>query len=134
MNWFEAEPTTSLSLIPSIAPGGRGIDVGGGASVLVDCVVAAETWEVTVLDVSATSLELAQTRLHEQAHRGAQLVPYGTPVLNTLSQNDLCPGHGTWPYPGQWRRRDTNKAFSDLDQCLCNAATLLVQSLLVALV
>lgn len=69
VSWFEAEPTTSLSLIQSIAPGGRIIDVGGGASLLVDCLVAAGTWEVTVLDVSATALELAQTRLQEQAHR-----------------------------------------------------------------
>jgi 2-polyprenyl-3-methyl-5-hydroxy-6-metoxy-1,4-benzoquinol methylase len=69
VSWFEAEPTTSLSLIQSVATGGQIIDVGGGASLLVDCLVAVGTWEVTVLDVSATALELAQTRLHEQAHR-----------------------------------------------------------------
>lgn len=69
VSWFEAEPTTSLSLIQSVATGGQIIDVGGGASLLVDCLVAVGTWEVTVLDVSATALELAQTRLQEQAHR-----------------------------------------------------------------
>ena len=70
VSWFEAEPTTSLSLIQSAAPGGgRIIDVGGGAALLVDRLVAAGTWEVTVLDVSATALELAQARLQEQANR-----------------------------------------------------------------
>ena len=70
VSWFEAEPTNSLSLIQSVAPsGGRLIDVGGGASLLVDRLVAAGTWDVTVLDVSATALELAQARLHEQGNR-----------------------------------------------------------------
>lgn len=62
VSWFEAEPTISLSLIQSVAPrGGRLIDVGG-ASLLVDRLVAAGTWDVTVLHVSATALELAQAR------------------------------------------------------------------------
>jgi len=70
VSWFEAEPTTSLSLIHSVAPnGGRIIDVGGGASLLVDRLVAAENWDVTVLDVSATALELAQAKLREKANR-----------------------------------------------------------------
>ena len=69
VSWFEVEPATSLALIQGVAPtGGRIIDVGGGASLLVDRLVAAKIWDVTVLDVSATALELAQARLREKAH------------------------------------------------------------------
>lgn len=70
VSWFEAEPTTSLSLIQSVAPqGGRIIDVGGGASSLVDRLLAVGNWDVTVLDVSLTALKLAKARLREQASR-----------------------------------------------------------------
>ena len=68
VSWFEAEPATSLTLIQSVAPdGGRIIDIGGGASLLVDWLVAAGNWDVTVLDVSATALEVAQARLGKTA-------------------------------------------------------------------
>jgi len=70
VSWFEAEPATSLALIQSVAPeGGKIIDVGGGASLLVDRLVAAGNWDVTVLDVSATALEVAQARLQDKADR-----------------------------------------------------------------
>src|SRR5688572_7033660 len=70
VSWFEAEPATSLTLIQSVAPnGGRIIDIGGGASLVVDRLVAAGKWDVTVLDVSATALEFAQARLGEAAQR-----------------------------------------------------------------
>jgi len=70
VSWFEAEPATSLALIQSVAPsGGRIIDVGGGASLLVDRLLAAGNWKVTVLDISATALKLAQDRLQEQANQ-----------------------------------------------------------------
>src|SRR4051812_26152600 len=38
VSWYQAEPRLSLELIKEVAPavGGRIIDVGGGASVLVD--------------------------------------------------------------------------------------------------
>ena len=70
VSWFEAEPATSLAMIQRVAPGGgRIIDVGGGASLLVDRLVAAGIWEVTVLDISANALQLAQARLREQARQ-----------------------------------------------------------------
>lgn len=70
VSWFEVEPAVSLALIQSVAPtGGRIIDVGGGASLLVDRLVETRRWDVTVLDVSATALQLAQARLREQADR-----------------------------------------------------------------
>ncbi len=70
VSWFEAEPAISVELIHGVAPeGGRIIDVGGGASLLVDRLVAAGNWEVTVLVISAHALKLAQDRLAEQANK-----------------------------------------------------------------
>jgi hypothetical protein len=46
-----------------VAPGTAGIDVGGGASVLVDRLVAAGFSDLSVLDVSGVALDAARQRL-----------------------------------------------------------------------
>jgi 2-polyprenyl-3-methyl-5-hydroxy-6-metoxy-1,4-benzoquinol methylase len=64
VSWFEAEPTTALSLLEHMLPqGGKIIDVGGGASFLVDRLVAKGNWDVTVLDISSTAIEHSKRRL-----------------------------------------------------------------------
>lgn len=64
VSWFEERPTTSLELIDLVAPGaGRSVvDVGGGASHLVDHLVERGD-EVTVVDISEVALRHAQGRL-----------------------------------------------------------------------
>ncbi|MGE0536559.1 MAG: trans-aconitate 2-methyltransferase [Pirellulales bacterium] len=70
VSWFEAEPEVSLTLLHRVAPqGGSIIDVGGGASLLVDRLVAAGNWDVTVLDVSAAALDLARRRVADTSGR-----------------------------------------------------------------
>ncbi|MGO4573205.1 class I SAM-dependent methyltransferase [Microvirga sp. 2TAF3] len=65
VSWFENTPDLSLCLLreaglnPSLAV----IDIGGGASRLVDALVAAGQVHVTVLDLSATALNIAKARL-----------------------------------------------------------------------
>lgn len=65
VSWYQVEPALSLELIAAtgIGPDGRLIDVGGGASVLVDRLVARGYRHVTVLDISPTALHRAQERL-----------------------------------------------------------------------
>lgn len=64
VSWFEAEPTTSLNLLERTLPqGGKIIDVGGGASFLVDRLVSKGNWDVTVLDISSTAIEHSKRRL-----------------------------------------------------------------------
>lgn len=64
VSWFEADPQVSLKLIEKVSPAhGSVIDVGGGASRLVDRLLAAGFRRVAVLDISATALEHAKTRL-----------------------------------------------------------------------
>jgi SAM-dependent methyltransferase len=71
VSWYQAEPRRSLDLIRSVAPdqGGRIIDVGGGASVLVDRLLDLPFERIAVLDISETALSQAKSRLGGRAGR-----------------------------------------------------------------
>ena len=66
-SWFQVIPDVSLRLIDRALPTRDSaiIDVGGGASTLVDHLVRAGFRDVSVLDVSATALRIAQERLED---------------------------------------------------------------------
>jgi 2-polyprenyl-3-methyl-5-hydroxy-6-metoxy-1,4-benzoquinol methylase len=68
-SWYQAEPALSFELIRRAAPEMQAaiIDVGGGASVLVDRLLDAGYQDVTVLDVSDVALRIAQERLGSSA-------------------------------------------------------------------
>jgi 2-polyprenyl-3-methyl-5-hydroxy-6-metoxy-1,4-benzoquinol methylase len=66
VSWFRPHLETSLAFIAHATGGNLSapiIDVGGGASTLVDDLVNCGYENVTVLDISQSALELAQTRL-----------------------------------------------------------------------
>src|SRR2546423_11988974 len=65
VSWFQPEARESLDLITGFAPDRTApiIDVGGGASVLVDDLLAVDYSDITVLDVSETALEISRQRL-----------------------------------------------------------------------
>ncbi len=69
VSWFQREAQVSLALIQRVAPArsARIIDVGGGASTLVDGLIAAGYDHLTVLDLSGSALALARTRLGPDA-------------------------------------------------------------------
>jgi ubiquinone/menaquinone biosynthesis C-methylase UbiE len=71
VSWYQDEPRLSFEFIGAFAPseGGRIIDVGGGASVLVEKLLGCPFERVTVLDISETSLAKAKSRLGERAAR-----------------------------------------------------------------
>lgn len=71
VSWYQSEPRLSLQLIRSIAPPPRGriIDVGGGASVLVDWLLHLPLEKIAVLDVSGIALRQAKLRLGGHANR-----------------------------------------------------------------
>lgn len=69
VSWYQAQPKISLELIaaadlPVDAPI---IDIGGGASVLVDCLLAQGRSALSVLDVSAAALANSRARLGANA-------------------------------------------------------------------
>lgn len=67
VSWFEDNPAISLDLIRASGVGTRGsvIDIGGGASRLVDALLTEGFERVTVLDISETALERSRERLGE---------------------------------------------------------------------
>ncbi len=67
VSWYQAHARLSLEFIQraGLAPGDPIIDVGGGASTLVDDLLAAGFQAVTVLDLSAAALAAARQRLGE---------------------------------------------------------------------
>jgi ubiquinone/menaquinone biosynthesis C-methylase UbiE len=76
VSWFQPHAQTSLALIEQVSRGraSRVIDVGGGASTLVDDLLASPRFEVSVLDISASALEVARRRLGTRASRVRWLV------------------------------------------------------------
>jgi SAM-dependent methyltransferase len=71
VSWYQPEARLSLDLIRRVAPDLDApiIDVGGGASTLVDGLLEAGYRRVTVLDLAPTSLALARQRLADRASR-----------------------------------------------------------------
>jgi SAM-dependent methyltransferase len=72
VSWFQGEPDVSLRLVAS-APGSI-VDVGAGASVLVDRLLADGRTDVTLLDVSTAALEVTRARLGQKGSRVAFVV------------------------------------------------------------
>ncbi len=71
VSWFQETPTPSLELLALIGATGRSavIDVGGGASRLVDTLVSRGYEDVTVLDLSPAALAAARARVADKAER-----------------------------------------------------------------
>ena len=68
-SWHQKDPRFSLSLIENAGVGTEAalIDVGGGASLLVDYLLESGYRDLTVLDISAAALEQARQRLGQAA-------------------------------------------------------------------
>lgn len=70
-SWTQAHPTPSLSALAAASPDldAAIIDVGGGSSPLAGALLRAGHTDVTVLDLSATALNIARGQLGDQATR-----------------------------------------------------------------
>jgi SAM-dependent methyltransferase len=71
VSWFETRPETSLDLIRDIGatPQSAIIDIGGGASRLVDALLEAGWRSVAVLDIADSALSAAKSRLGDLAEQ-----------------------------------------------------------------
>lgn len=69
VSWYQPHARRSLDLIRRVnpPPDGAIIDVGGGASSLIDDLLDAGYQDLTVLDISAAALAATRTRLGAQA-------------------------------------------------------------------
>lgn len=69
MSWYQSQPATSLKLIEACAADKQAgiIDIGGGASVLVDYLLDAGYQRIGLLDISVEALERTRNRLSSRA-------------------------------------------------------------------
>jgi SAM-dependent methyltransferase len=68
LTWFEATPAVSLDLVREhLQPGAPFIDIGAGASRLVDVLLDEGFGPLTVLDLSAAALAVSRQRLGPRA-------------------------------------------------------------------
>ncbi|MGL9619489.1 class I SAM-dependent methyltransferase [Bradyrhizobium sp. U531] len=69
VSWFQNSPSTSLAMIRAANPDRHSaiIDIGGGASRLVDALLQDGYRDVSVLDLSANALDAARTRIGSAA-------------------------------------------------------------------
>lgn len=89
MGWFQREPQPSLEFVTVHTPDdGVVIDVGGGASFLVDHLVE-RGFQVTVLDIAAPALEQARQRLGDRGDAA-------TWVHGDVTEVDLSNEFDTW--------------------------------------
>jgi len=88
VSWYTPRLTTSLELIAEVgAPKtARIIDVGGGASTLVDHLLDEGYSAITVLDVSASGLDVARQRLGDRA----DMVRWVEADITTVDLGDDC--------------------------------------------
>jgi SAM-dependent methyltransferase len=90
VSWYQEVPKLSLELIDAFAPdqGGRIIDIGGGASVLVDRLLDRPFQTVAVLDISETALQKARARLGDRGDR-VEWVAADVTAADSLGTFDL---------------------------------------------
>ena len=71
LSWTQEVPTTSLDFIASVGAikTAKIIDIGGGDSKLVDCLLAQGFENITVLDISEKALDKAKFRLGANAEK-----------------------------------------------------------------
>lgn len=76
VSWFQEMPTISLDLIRAtgVGPDASIIDIGGGASRLVDALIAEGFHSLSVLDVSEKALATSRERLGPVAANVAWIV------------------------------------------------------------
>ena len=93
VSWFQPHAEKSLSIIEKlkVPQSAKIIDVGGGASHLVDDLVEQGYNNLTVLDLSAAALDIAQQRLAEAAKTVCWLVEDVTQL--TLEKHSIDVWH-----------------------------------------
>jgi len=90
VSWFQENPAPSLELIAQVGatPTSAIIDIGGGASRLVDNLVERGFEDVTVLDLSDAALQAAKARLGDRAAQVHWIVADAT-VWEPLKAYDI---------------------------------------------
>lgn len=76
VSWYQPTPEPSLRALDELQLPATAalIDIGGGASNLVDCLIARGWSDLTILDIAAPALDVAKARLQGDATRVSWIV------------------------------------------------------------
>ena len=68
VSWYQKQPQTSIQLIQAckVSKDAKIIDIGGGDSYLIDCLLDLGYTNLFLLDISEAAIERAKTRLGDQ--------------------------------------------------------------------
>lgn len=71
VSWYQPKPETSLDFFRefNVPINAKIIDIGGGDSLLVDCLLDLGYTDITILDISENAIERAKKRLNEKASK-----------------------------------------------------------------
>lgn len=111
VSWYQRSPERSLALIQKLLkPSQRLIDIGAGASVLVDSLLVAGYERPIVLDIATTGLDLTKKRLGSRA----ELVDW---IVADIVQSPSLPNVDLWHDRAVLHfltERDAQVAYADL--------------------
>ena len=95
VSWYQIHPDTSLRLIAKLhlQPGDAIIDVGGGASSLVDHLLDQGFVDLSVLDISVAALDAVKARLNIPRFGGVGPCHDFTELLQQHTGSARSPGH-----------------------------------------
>ncbi len=92
VSWYRPHLETSLALIENAAKSRQAsiLDIGGGASTLVDDLIAAGFADVTVLDLAEPALEVARGRMGEAAKKARWVAADFLEAELETERYDIC--------------------------------------------
>jgi ubiquinone/menaquinone biosynthesis C-methylase UbiE len=108
VSWFQQHAQLSLDLIRATGAGPDAgiIDVGGGASTLVDDLLAAGYRDLSVLDLSHAALEAARLRLGAREHEVRWIEADATTVDLPEARYDIWHDRAVFHFLTDWRERE----------------------------
>lgn len=108
VSWFQPHASLSLDLIKATGAGRDAgiIDVGGGASTLVDDLVANGYSDLTVLDLSSSALDAARHRLGAQENKVNWIEADITQVVLPANRYDIWHDRAVFHFLTTQKQRD----------------------------
>ena len=115
VSWFEASPEVSLGLLDAVGAGPTSVvvDVGAGASRLVDALLARGFVDVTALDISPAALEATRRRLAAAAD-GVEWIVADVTRWRPTRTYDVWPDRAAFPFLEDDRDRRAHR--NDLER------------------
>jgi ubiquinone/menaquinone biosynthesis C-methylase UbiE len=125
VSWFQTRPATSLRLIEATGIGkDQGvIDVGGGASVLVDSLLDEGFTKLAVVDISAAALEQVKQRL---GARAAQVTWFESDVTEFNAPQRFGLWHDRATFHFLTAKLDRQKYVESLKQTLTSDGSVII--------